>query len=308
MPWTTRQPSYDVEELFPFLRGMARTTVRLHPRRQSNLPPALSKIGGTMVWPHDEPVPVCRESSSPAVPVIQLLKSDFPSLKFPTGTDLLQLLWYPRSYEDWGYNPQIEIRWRNSKCLSAGSVITPTYENYEEGFVVHECRIAPESVTEYPDIGTLSENQRQAIWNWEKKHDDPIARYQYCLSTCPGTKIGGYPDFAGEDVPMVRNSYSKELEYLLTLSDDEWDGGSFPRWRPIEQRFPPGHWVVNERPDGSVHYSIGYSSEEKRELAKWTNEDYSQYHAEQGAIGTYLKCPLNVFLDTSVNPWTCRTA
>ena len=91
---------------------------------------------------------------------------------------------------------------------------------------------------EYPYIGLLSAEQQQAIWSWEEAQNDPMARYQYCLSTCPGTKVGGYPEYGGQDAPRTANTNHQQPEYLLTLSDSEWDGGSFPRWRPIEQPFP----------------------------------------------------------------------
>ncbi|MEM1251565.1 MAG: hypothetical protein AAGI69_03965 [Cyanobacteria bacterium P01_H01_bin.21] len=226
MQLTTRQPLYQLEELFPFLRGAAREALRLHPRREQGVGVTSSKIGGPIVWPAGEPHPICPTKSCPAVPVLQLRRFDAPMLPFPNGNDLLQLLWYPQAYEEWGYNPKIEVYWRNSKTLSADNVLIPIYENHESMFVVHECRVQPEIIVEYPYIGLLSMDEQQTIWNWEEKQDDPLAQYQYCLSTCPGTKVGGYPDYGEQDAPSWAGTANRTFEYLLALSDDEWDGGS----------------------------------------------------------------------------------
>ena len=197
----------------------------------------VSKIGGAFAWPSDEISPVCPTKSCPAVPVIQLRQADFPDINFPDQTDLFQLLWYPQSYEELCFNPKIEIYWRQSTKLSDSSIIEPVYGDYESIFFIHECRIEPEQVIEYPYIGLLSEEEQQAIWKWESAQDDPMARYQYCLSTCPGTKVGGYPEYAGQDVPTVADTNRRKLEYLLTLSDSEWDGGSFPAGDQSSKRF-----------------------------------------------------------------------
>lgn len=308
MPWTTRQPTFDVEALFPFLKGRARTAMRLHPRREVDLPPAVSKIGGTFVWPPSEPPPVCPTKLCPAVPVLQIRRAEFPLIEFPGDTDLMQLLWYPQAYDDWHYNPKIEIFWRTLDDIPTDSVLRPVYKHHEDIFFVHECRIEPEVVIEYPYIDLLTEVEKQAICKWEEEQDDPLARYQYCLSTCPGTKVGGYPEYAGQDAPTIFNSDGRESEYVLTLSDDEWDGGSFPRWRPIEQRFPPGRTVHEELPNGGARQYIKYTPEEEQEIADWTPEVWSQYHTQQAPLGTYLKCRLNLFLDKSVDPWRWKTA
>jgi hypothetical protein len=43
----------------------------------------------------------------------------------------------------------------------------------------------------------------------------------------------------GQDPERVVNSQGRQLDHFLTLSDDEWDEGSFARWSPIEQDPPP---------------------------------------------------------------------
>ncbi|GAA2350913.1 hypothetical protein GCM10010403_51410 [Glycomyces rutgersensis] len=58
MPFTTPPRPVDVASLWPELAPLARTAVRLHPRRGE---PTLdqSSIGGPLLWPEDEPWPTC---------------------------------------------------------------------------------------------------------------------------------------------------------------------------------------------------------------------------------------------------------
>jgi hypothetical protein len=97
---TTRPPRYEVAALFPELVGLARQTVRLHPRRGPEPPPDASKLGGHFLWPADEPWPICDRphgrlvgaqealDACAYVPVLQLRRDDFPELLFPGQADL----------------------------------------------------------------------------------------------------------------------------------------------------------------------------------------------------------------------------
>ncbi|MFD7561315.1 hypothetical protein ACFV9E_43415, partial [Streptomyces sp. NPDC059835] len=60
MTRTTPPRPLDVEGLFPALASHRGTTTRLHPRPGS--PDAsVSSVGGPMLWPADEPWPVCTD-------------------------------------------------------------------------------------------------------------------------------------------------------------------------------------------------------------------------------------------------------
>ncbi|MFE0641630.1 hypothetical protein ACFW2Y_08470 [Streptomyces sp. NPDC058877] len=61
MPRTTPPRPLDVEVLFPELAAYRGTTTRLHPRPGSPQASA-SSVGGPMLWPVDEPWPVCGEA------------------------------------------------------------------------------------------------------------------------------------------------------------------------------------------------------------------------------------------------------
>lgn len=98
---------FDVEAAFPELTGSAREVTLLYPRA-GRPGPGDSSLGGPLLWPADEPWPMCAEPDhykplSPPVgpepvamlPVVQLYARDVPGLVFPAGTDLLQILWCP---------------------------------------------------------------------------------------------------------------------------------------------------------------------------------------------------------------------
>lgn len=75
-------PSFDISaKLAP------KETVVLHPRRiEAFIPVAESKIGGHIYWPRDEAWPKCSTHTDRAlIAVMQLKKSDVPSLRFPPG-------------------------------------------------------------------------------------------------------------------------------------------------------------------------------------------------------------------------------
>lgn len=62
MPRTRTTPTrpLDIERIFPELAAYRRTTTRLHPR-PGNPGPRDSSIGGPLLWPRDEPWPMCTE-------------------------------------------------------------------------------------------------------------------------------------------------------------------------------------------------------------------------------------------------------
>src|SRR5688572_32036633 len=76
----TPVPPVDIARALPDLTAMARTTVRLHPRR-GDQPAGGSKIGGSFVWPSNERWPVCDEHESSFVTALQLRKDDVPHVR-----------------------------------------------------------------------------------------------------------------------------------------------------------------------------------------------------------------------------------
>jgi hypothetical protein len=60
--------------------------------------------------------------------------------------------------------------------------------------------------------------------------------YHSTLSICPGTKVGGYPRAVETATIAKCASCGRAMEYLLTATSDEFDGASYVRWLPVEER------------------------------------------------------------------------
>jgi hypothetical protein len=303
--FNTQQPEYTVEELFPFLQGLGKSAWRLHPRRQRDLPLEISKFGGSIRFPANKPLPCDKYTETFAVPVLQLRRQDFLNFDFFNGAGYLQVLWQlddiPQPIVYWHTEAELE----NSIILNANTV-----EHDDTMSLVQECKIFPEEIIEYPYIDSLTAEQQKVIRDWEAQisssdflYPEPI--YQYRLSTCPGSKIGGYPQWGGQDAKIPQTTTRIDAQYCLTLADSEWDGGSWQRWRPQEQISPPDgkkHLILYT--DGRSTETRLYTPEEQQILDQWDQERYNAYADEQGAIGTYLKSPINIFFDQTITPWT----
>lgn len=248
----TSKPPINVTQVFPFLAGREKTTIRLHPRPDQE--PAIneSKLGGTFLWPQAEPWPICTEpeltyniSYSPSivepnqpnhndfyVGILQLRGEEFPEIEFPPQTNLLQLLWCPNDHLPTS-GMACKLFWRNEEDIINPIKSPPTPRRSNSDLVPYPCCLYPERVIEYPCITELSVSEQEIIYEWEDKQKDPI--YQNLLSTAPGIKIGGYPDWIQDpEVPICQ--CGKEMFHLLTVASCEFYSASPPRWCPIEDR------------------------------------------------------------------------
>jgi uncharacterized protein (TIGR02996 family) len=249
---TTPAPPLDVATAIPDFIELARTTVRLHPRRGETLPDE-SKIGGLFLWPEREAWPRCEEHDCPLVPALQLRKEDVPEVGFRSGTDLLQVLWCPHDHEGF-YCVAPRLFWRNRSQVQDPADAHPQPEEADEYYVPKPCVLLPERVVEYPDPfefdlsphlrqaldesmplqDTLALLQRMPVKKWELP-DDVSRLYQCWLSTADGTKVGGYPDWVQAPAYSVC-SCGTRMEHLISFSSWEFDGATWGRWLPIEER------------------------------------------------------------------------
>ncbi len=264
----------DVTIPFPELAGLARRTVRLHPRRGPEPGRGESKVGGTLLWPAHEPWPSCpvgqvdpatglvRDAAllrdetqrrgapgpynsgpagqphGPYVGVLQVRAADVPELVFPAGRDLFQLLWCPRDHLP-RYCPDCRVYWRRAADVAAPLGAPPVPAVAEEMYVPRICALSPERVREYPEIRDLPDQLRERIWAWEETDAARGYSYQYHLSVAPGTKVGGYVSWTQErDVPACP-SCAREMDHLLTVASWEWDGETRRTWKPEEEKRPP---------------------------------------------------------------------
>jgi hypothetical protein len=237
----TKKPPLDIEELVPEMNCLKRVCVRLHPRREANVPASTSKLGGTFLLNQERGWPYCEEHKTYHVAGLQLLRSDFPELPFPTGTNLLQVTWCPDDHKD-RYCPLFNLRWimvdENTVCLPHN----PGHSIGEDHYIPKECRLHPERVVEYIDrwglpavIAQKIESRKELIALAKKmlpnSADNPLGVYQTLLGAAPGTKLLGHPEWI-QDPEFPKCSCGCLMEYLLTVASWEWDGASCIRWKP----------------------------------------------------------------------------
>lgn len=241
---TTGAPRFDVAALIPEFASLAKQTVRLHPRPGPEPGANASKLGGRILWPADEPWPICTEpewrregDTSPPhqhiyIPILQLRRDEFPELAFPGDADLFQLLWCPNFHEEPFLIPVCRVFWRRASDVAnpRNEMPQPTPSNRE--FLPRACVLHPERVTEYPSQSELSEEANALIERWEAEQEEE-GIYYYGLSTAPGTKLGGYVNWIQNAwVPTCARGH--DMEHLLTIASTEIFGGEWQRWCPAE--------------------------------------------------------------------------
>jgi len=231
---TTRPHGFDLENTFTWLQGKGRQAIRLHPRSAVVVGQHYSKVGGEIVWPSAEPWPHCEDHRSDYVPVLQLRACDLPHVEFPVGTDVLQILWCPNDHAEHGYGPHLGLFWWHTDSLVSVAANSRQVRIGNEDYMPQPCRVTPEVVMEYPSAFSLSlsEEQAEELSAWELEHG---VSYQYFLSVAPGFKVGGYPHWV-QSPQAVKCGCGREMDYLLTIDSAEFDGGTWERWLPEEER------------------------------------------------------------------------
>lgn len=246
----TPKPSVDLASAIPDLAPLARTTVRLHPRRGERASDH-SKLAGEFMWPADEPWPECEEHACPLITVLQLRRDDVPELGFRGDSDLFQLLWCPNDHEtiDPYYAPASRVFWRKRADIRAALTSMPAVGANEEFYVPVPCVLHPERVTEYPDIfvmrysfpalykkiQTCAQLQDALKTVPDSGFTAGEQLYHYWFSVASGTKVGGHPDWIQDPAPPDCRC-GRQMEFLLTIASVECDGGTWRRWVPDEDR------------------------------------------------------------------------
>lgn len=276
MRLTTPEPPIDLLAVLPELADLRATTIRLHPRKGRVPGRYASKMGGTFLWPSDEPWPTCDEPWPPSwtpyvedgipvpeddprarpfplVPVLQLRADDFPEMPFPPGADLFQLLWCPLGH-DYADMPKPFAFWRESGEVRRPRRTMPEPEiatiEMEPGFLPEPRTFHPERVTEYPPMELWPEDRRDEMYRrleaacreagYVTEHDETRITYNDFLSVCPANKVGGYVHWVQfEGAPTC--GCGRRMEHLLTLTSSETTGYGRTerdklRWMPKRDR------------------------------------------------------------------------
>jgi hypothetical protein len=271
MPKRIPSPPFDVAELIPELAGLARETTLLYPR--SGKPGTHeSSIGGPLLWPADDPWPMCAEPGhwkplrSPTetvgpepvalVPVVQLYAKDLPELPFPAGTDVLQVLWCPLIHDDEAGTALPKLYWRNEQVITSGGVLSghPEPYKYDEELVPRPCTVTPTRVVEYPNYD-MPEGLAVALGDRFEEINEELGLSYYDVATTIQSKVGGYPGWTQEpNWPQCR--CGRRMDHLLSITATEPSAG---RWFPLDEQGPrsenPAHWSEAEH---ALFDSIGH--------------------------------------------------
>ncbi|MFD5316104.1 hypothetical protein [Streptomyces sp. NPDC127098] len=231
-----------VEALFPELTGLARETTLLCPRIGE---PGVrdSSVGGPLLWPADEPWPMCgaeghyeplrrpTEVVGPEpvamVPVVQLYARDVPELPFPAGTDVLQVVWCPLLHDDGIDAVSPRLYWRDERAVGAGTLRSDRPEPYtaDEDFVPRPCTVTPTRAVEYPN-GDLPEGLGEALTDRFDEVERRFGVSYFDAATTIQSKVGGYPGWTqAPDWPTCR--CGRRMAHLLSVTATEtgpWHG------------------------------------------------------------------------------------
>ncbi|WP_030716168.1 hypothetical protein [Streptomyces sp. NRRL S-237] len=275
---TTPPRPLDVESLFPTLAAHRRTATRLHPR-PGTPGPHDSHVGGPLLWPADEPWPVCTTPHRrapgpeplPLVALAQLHARDVPDLPAgPDGCDLLQVFWCPfDAHGPTGYGMYTHLRWRRAAEVREPAAERPAPGAVGfDGYLPEPCLLHPEQITEYPYIELLTGELGAAVEEWEDAQEEAayeageeaqeeeaaedggepwLPTYQCDLSVAPGWKVGGHAawNLTGPGT-MDCETCGCPMELLLTVATNEWHVDT-RSWIPLEDgpRNPTGVVVGN---------------------------------------------------------------
>ncbi|MCX5179200.1 hypothetical protein [Streptomyces virginiae] len=257
---TTPPRPLNVESLFPTLAAHRRTATRLHPRPGAPGPHD-SHVGGPLLWPADEPWPVCttphRRAPGPGplplVALAQLHARDVPDLPAgPDGCDLLQVFWCPfDAHGPTGYGMYTHLRWRRAAEVREPAAERPAPGAVGfDGYLPEPCVLHPERITEYPYIELLTGELGAAVEEWEDAQEEAayeageeaeedgggpwLPTYQCDLSVAPGWKVGGHAawNLTGPGT-MDCEACGCPMELLLTVATTEWQADR-TSWIPLE--------------------------------------------------------------------------
>ncbi|WP_433178189.1 hypothetical protein [Actinoallomurus sp. CA-150999] len=152
--------------------------------------------------------------SVPMVPVIQLYARDVPGDHWPTGMDLLQVLWCPNDHSEPDYfGPTIELRYRSSSAVE--TVLNPPRpEQADEGYLPEPCAVDPEEIVDLPAVDELPEDLYDEGCRWA---DARGIEYHRGLACRPGWKVGGWPSWHLTDLIPIDCSCGARMRLFLTM-------------------------------------------------------------------------------------------
>ncbi|MFJ2738380.1 hypothetical protein ACIO3O_01800 [Streptomyces sp. NPDC087440] len=238
----TPRPSLDsILGALPELAPHARTAALLHPERAE---PGRrdSSIGGPLLWPDDEPWPLCSlpdENSAdgmPAtamVPVAQVFRHDAPGAWWPAGTDLLQILWCPNEHWDppiqqADTSPVVDVRWRRAADVTGRSASPPLPSRYDEdSYLPQACTVTVEQVTDFPFRDELPAELHPRLAELVRETGDGGD----LVTRLAGWKLGGWPTWHLTQPTVIPcEDCGTAMTLLFTVASGDVPGVVVGRW------------------------------------------------------------------------------
>ncbi|MFE9399908.1 hypothetical protein [Streptomyces flavidovirens] len=240
----TRTPRPSTEAILaalPELAPYARDAVVLHPER-GEPDSGHSSIGGPLLWPSDEPWPVCSlpDECNPAgvpatamVPVAQIFRRDAPGPWWPAGIDLLQILWCPNEHWDppaqqADASPVIEVRWRRAADVTRQLTPLPSPTRYDEdSYLPQPCSVTAEHVTDFPFREELPAELRPRLEELVHETGDGGD----VITRLAGWKLGGWPTWHLTHPALFScGDCGTAMTLLFTVASDDETGVVVGRW------------------------------------------------------------------------------
>jgi predicted DNA-binding WGR domain protein len=215
-PTPIRPPPLDALKICPSLKSKRSAATLMRSVRSGSLSPSASKIGGRFYWPAREPWPRCRRHKDFLVGVLQIARADFPTLPFPSGSDIFQLLWCTHYEARAEFHPKMVFRTVSTIPLLERIPAPNLDEN-----VPRSCAIFAENVQELPAFDRLSRKERLALEEVEGVYTD-------ACSVGWSSKVGGHVAWIQDPrVPVC--TCGRRMRHYLTLASAQRKQGQV-RW------------------------------------------------------------------------------
>lgn len=179
----------------------------------------------------------CRRGHNASyLPVLQLIRSDFPEMPFPEDMDLFQLLWCGNVHFEGGSG--YLVYWRQKAVIGTLREDPPPPAPY--GYSIVPCSLDPERIDDYPDIADLKSPPFESLGLGRSWYDA-----MKTLGPAPGTKLFGHPKWEQEPEYPSCPRCAMQMSLLVAISSDEFGhlGRRSTRWMPYEE-----HELLPEAP------------------------------------------------------------
>ncbi len=196
----------------------------------------VSKLGGNFDWPSGVAWPVCpgqdvhfdetEVQNDYYVPVAQFLKTDFPEVEFPSGSDILQVLWCPRYHEDPDTDcgmlgPRVSAFWHRIADLHPFPNPMPRCPN--SSLLPFECRLNPMRVEDVAHWQDWTAEHRQVFEEFrtlQESQHAPIGEASEALAKL-GFRFRGAFGPAPQDFPDAKTWMDLHQRAFRELLDIE---------------------------------------------------------------------------------------